>query len=246
MKGRQRSDGFATVEWTMALGLGLLVLAMAAQAGSTLLRFGLFEAHRAQWDQETFVAGAVLSGEVGRTSSPTDWRAHPGDSLSLRAFRGYAWICGSGPGSPATTTVVFQGDRDANPAKDSVLIHSADGGIGVVQLRARRAGRTRCGPPPGRPTEEWDLGAPVASEGILRLFESGTYSVGSGALRYRVGRGGRQPVVGARFDTTSSLRPRLTPTGRRAADLVLTSTPAPYRPTPLRFGRVVYSRRSIP
>ena len=45
--------------------------------------------------------------------------------------------------------------------------------------------------------ERWRLGAAPADPVLLRLFETGSYHLSGGALRYRRGSGGRQPLTAA-------------------------------------------------
>lgn len=238
--------GFASAEWIVAVALAFLLVGLCAGLVTRLVNFGFVQLRTAEWEQRTALASRVLGTELRRGVTPADWAVHPGDSVRLRAFRGMAWICGVRSSPSPRVYVVFAGDRSPNAAKDSVLVLNGTVATTAVRLRGRRSGAT-CPGLAGAPAEEWDLGPKPPREGILRLFESGAYSVGAGALRYRVGRGGRQPVVGSTFDTASGLRPLVSGiAGSTPAELVLIESAGPYRAAPVRVRSVARRRRSLP
>lgn len=127
----------------------------------------------------------VLRDELGAGLTDLDWTVFPPDSIRLRAFRGTGWPC-----APLvrglTIPVRWDGIRAPDPSKDSLLVLDGDGAWRVVDL----VGVTDSGVCAG-----WTLEAAVPSPILMRLFESGSYHFGNGALRYRRGGGGRQPLT---------------------------------------------------
>jgi hypothetical protein len=243
---RSGCGGFAAVEWVVAITLTLVVVALSAQSVQYLVRGGFVRLARAEWDQQAALAGSVLAAELRRASTPEDWAVYSGDSVTVRAFRGTGWICGTQPAPNPRVIVVFSGDRLPNPAKDSVLIHGAQGRPSVLPLRGRRSGAT-CPSFPLAPAEAWDVGGATPTRGIVRLFESGAYSISNGSLRYRAGRGGRQPVVGSTFDTASGLSAGPAGSlGGTSVELILREGFGPYRSGTGFYRRVARHRPSLP
>lgn len=243
---RSGRGGFAAFEWVLAITLTLVLVALSAQSVQHFVRRGFARLARAEWDQQAALAGSVLAAELGRASTPEDWTVHSGDSVRVRAFRGTGWICGTQPAPTPRVIVVFAGDRLPNPAKDSILIHGAQGRPSVRPLRGRRSGVT-CPALPLTPAEAWDVGGAIPTQGLLRLFESGAYSVSDGSLRYRAGRGGRQPVVGSTFDTASGLSagPTAGLVGT-SVELILREGFGPFRSGAGLYRRVARHRPSLP
>ena len=236
--------GALSVEWLIALLILSAVAALSTTAISTILRSGMTALVRADGGAQAHTAANVLRSELSRAAPGIDWSGASGDSLRLRAVRGSGWVCASSP-TGTTVAVVYTGDRAPNPAKDSVRIVNADGSTAVRKLRSRRTGLRCAGS--GLAAELWDLGPAPPKEAVLRLFESGTYAIDRGALRYRTGRGGRQPVAGVSFDSTSFLVGRTTsggPHGAVATRIVLPS--GPYRDRTVSHAGVMVGRRSLP
>lgn len=240
--GNQR--GALALEWLVAVSLVAVLATLSATAMVASLRRGMSVLVHVEGGAAAQAATNVLRSELSRAAPGLDWTAPSGDSLRIRAVRGTAWICGV-LGTGGRVTVVYRGDRTPNPAKDSVRILSADGSVEVRGLRARRT-RARC-PHTGLPADEWDLGPSPPQEAVLRLFESGTYAMDRGALRYRTGRGGRQPVAGVAFDSASSLTWQAAsgvPFGGVASHIAL--PPGPYRSQPQKHDAVLLGRRTLP
>jgi len=136
------------------------------------------------------IARHVLRRELRHGRPGVDWEAR-GDSIRLRAFRGVALVCGSDSAS-ASIIVSFSGDRAPDPSKDSLLLFD---GLGAGEARALRSVASS-GAACGGPSARWVLDRPVGRSAIVaKLFEHGSYGVSGGALRYRRGAGGRQPLT---------------------------------------------------
>jgi hypothetical protein len=148
------------------------------------------------------LAAIVIGKELRAGVRGRDWIGSALDSISLRAFRGWGPVCGWGSES-GRITVAYHGERAANPAKDSVLILTADGWR-RANLTGRASGPRSCETDLGGDSEVWTIDPPIPGALVVRIFERGSYHVSGGALRYRRGRGGRQPLTLDVFDSDRS------------------------------------------
>ena len=148
------------------------------------------------------LAGIVIGKELRAGVAGRDWLAPASDSLSLRAFRGWGVVCGVGA-EPGTIYLDYRGERAANPAKDSVLILTTEG-WGRADLTASSSWAQSCAMDLGADSEVWTIDPPVPGALVVRIFERGSYHVSGGALRYRRGLGGRQPLTSEVFDDDRS------------------------------------------
>ncbi len=148
----------------------------------------------------------MTSGAIGGTSVMSwrgrDWVVLASDSLALRAFRGWGPVCGSGT-EPGRIVVAYHGERMANPVKDSVLILTAYGWR-PADLTRRSSEVGSCATELGGASEAWTIDPPVTGALVARVFERGSYHISGGALRYRRGLGGRQPLTPDVFDDDRS------------------------------------------
>jgi hypothetical protein len=127
----------------------------------------------------------VVGAEI-RLTAASDISATSEDSVRLRAFRGGGHVCGVQDGS---VYVLYRGVRQPDPAKDSVLFLGPDG-VEARRLEAERQS-SECGG-----SLELDVDEPVPDAAAWALlFESGAYVLADGAVRYRRGEGGRQPLT---------------------------------------------------
>jgi len=148
----------------------------------------------------------VLATEVASGLASIDWNLS-GDELELRALRGAAVAC-SAQGSTGWRVAV-SGYRMPDPTKDSVLTFSETRGWQVSDLvRRTRTASLECHEIPGFSTEVWTLDPPISAGAAGIYFEHGAYRFSAGALRYRPGRGGWQPLTATSIDTDST---RMTP-----------------------------------
>lgn len=133
------------------------------------------------------VAHLVLGAEL-RTLGPADIAALTADSVRIRAIRGSGVICAI---DDRGILVRYAGVRRPDPAKDSVVVILQPATAGIAYGLEAVAGDGRCGGSlrlrlAGRP--------PGSTAGVALVFETGSYSL-AGALRYRRGAGGRQPLT---------------------------------------------------
>lgn len=147
----------------------------------------------------------VLDGEL-RHSATADRSVGP-DSVRLRAFRGVGIICER---NGSDVRIRYRGVRSPNPEKDSALVVTDSATAGVAFPVSGVAHDDGCGQ-----GYRLTLGEAVPTRGMVLVFETGSYYLTGGALRYRRGRGGRQPVTeavlaGAGFrDAAGTLMARL-------------------------------------
>jgi len=181
--------GATLVEAVAALTAGAFVCAgMAALFQAEQRLAGSRAARLARVETDRLVAG-VLRSELSTLVPDEDVGGTSGDTLALRLFRGLAVTC-TPPAGAGSVPVRFEGARDPDPTKDSVIVLPA--GPTMPLLASGRS----ASPCPGSGTLLlWELPAPVAQGTPLLLFERGTYALSGGALRLRRGREGRQPLT---------------------------------------------------
>lgn len=163
---------------------------------------------RAQRDELRFMelarsARVILRGDL-RVLAPADVAAATADSVRFRAFRGGGPVCG---GTGDDIWVRYQGSRAPDPAKDSVLLITGPGTEAVRGLRSVSGAPCASG-------LAFRLTETVEDAVYALLFETGAYHLSDGALRYRRGAGGRQPLtesllVRPAFDMRSPLHLRI-------------------------------------
>ena len=135
------------------------------------------------------VTALVLRAELRYAAAPD--RAIGADSIHLRAVRGTGVIC-SRDGD--VLRVRYRGVRRPDPEKDSVLVVSDSSSVGTP-FRVSAVASADDGP--CGPGYRLTLDGTPPGRGLVLLFETGSYHLADGALRYRRGRGGRQPVTEA-------------------------------------------------
>ncbi|MFQ5536171.1 MAG: hypothetical protein ACE5GJ_01845 [Gemmatimonadota bacterium] len=207
--------GLSVVELLVALLLGILLLSVVVGAMLGLERGVKGMADDADVLSTLRTASHLLRAETGNAREEAGaWIWGP-DSVALRIYRGWAWIC---PGSVVGSRLLVEvhGIRRPDPRKDSVLLVGGRAPRAVrLESRRRVGGACGAGPtsgpnagegdtPGGGPgegadpgwMESWTLSEPPPKDGVVaRFFERGAYHLFRGALRYRRGRSGRQPVT---------------------------------------------------
>jgi hypothetical protein len=142
----------------------------------------------------------ILEEEVRAGVPGRDWQVPRGDSMALRAFRGWALVLARESGaSPGEIVVCQRGIRKADSGKDSVLVLSEGGRWTAARLVWREVSHGACPGEAGFHRERWLL-EPVVPDAVLtRVYERGVYFIRDQALRYRRGRSGRQPMTPPRI-----------------------------------------------
>jgi hypothetical protein len=185
--------GFTVLEALVALLLSSLIVSLALGALARQRAAVRVLGERGERLAAVRVARHVL-GEEGRAAAGEGAWSVGSDSLALRAFRGNALVCGTRAGVPELYVVVA-GVRAPDPAKDSVLLVRLDGSVVARALVDRSSTSAPCALP-GPGVERWVLSAPVPPDVVAaRWFERGAYHLTAGALRYRRGLAGRQPLT---------------------------------------------------
>lgn len=204
----RKHDGITIVEVLVSLLLGLAVISLGWSALAHQRTIASRLASEMDLLSARRLAAIVIGKELRAGVRGRDWIGPVSDSLSLRAFRGWGPVCGW-DGEPGKIVVAYHGERMPNPVKDSVLILTADGWR-RAKLTGRVSGPPSCAMDLGGASEVWTIDPPVAGALVARIFERGSFHVNGGALRYRRGRGGRQPLTLDVFDHDgSSIEARL-------------------------------------
>lgn len=197
-KGTRREEGISVLETLFVL----ILLAAVAQGGWTVLaqyrKAASDVAERAEGLETVRTIAWLLPEEVSGGRPEEDWWASGGDSLALRAFRGVGLVKGGEVGGDELR-VCFRGIRSPNADKDSVLLLGKDGRWRAHELLGRVRAEDECPGLGGGWEEVWTL-SPDPGDAILgRVYERGSYHLVNGALRYRRGEGGRQPLTPERL-----------------------------------------------
>lgn len=188
--------GTSLVEVVIALLVGALVLQLALATVAALSRSAARLERDVEALQTTLLAEIALREEV-RVGTAVVWP----DSLGVRAFRGLGVPCGSGPAGGGIL-VRWRGARLPDPRKDSAEFVTASGVRSFGRLLRSEVEAAPCSRDPrfGSVRRLETDPAPPARTVLVRVFESGSYHLSDGALRYRAGRGGRQPLTPELFD----------------------------------------------
>ena len=197
---RRPPRGFTLVELIVALLVVSWIGAATLRAYAVLRTAGERTAAVSSATHAQRVLRSVLRAELGTGAPGVDWAAHAPDSIRLRAFRATAIPCG--PPVDSTLVVGVRGVRALDPSKDSVLVLTVDGRWEVAAVVGRVAGECDSRDMPfwsTSPTEveRWTLRPMPVAPVLLRVFETGSYHLADGVLRYRRGAGGRQPLTEA-------------------------------------------------
>ena len=203
---KSRNQGFSLLETVVSL----LLLAAVVQSGWVVLAHHRTAAShvgaRAEGLETVRTLAWLLQEEVSGGRPGGDWWADGKDSLALRAFRGVGLVKG-GVVADDQLRVCFRGVRSPNPEKDSILLLGKDGRWRAHDLRRRVRADDACPGLGGGWEEDWFL-SPEPGDAILgRVFERGSYHLVDGALRYRRGAGGRQPLTPERVQSGKFVAP---------------------------------------
>jgi hypothetical protein len=179
-----RPGATSVAELVLVAWLFALVLAGIARFANDQNRLAGLQRDRVRF-QEAARTGAVILGSELRFAAPGDVAAGR-DSVRLRAFRGGGRTCAV---DDESIRVLYRGVRQPDPSKDSVLLI----GPGAIHVRRLESAGTsgECGGSHRLRVE----GSPPPDAGYVLVFETGTYILADGAVRYRRGQGGRQPLT---------------------------------------------------
>lgn len=196
MTGRR---GHSLLEAIVALLSGAVVCGGVASLLVTDQRLAAARSPRLAREETIRIVTTVLRRELASIDPGADIRGAGGDSVALRLFRGFAVVCSlaSGP----RLLVRFQGEREPDPARDSVL-PLLPPGAAALPLRSSGSSGAACAG--AGALRVWDLGAGPPPGTPLLLFQQGTYAISGSAFRVRHGGEGRQPLTGEWLEDRSS------------------------------------------
>jgi len=190
---RLKPRGFTLVEAMVAL----LLLGIVVQGGWAVFSNFRVAAERtalaAQGLETVRTVGWVLSEELDGARAGQDWWPSSDSSVSLRAFRGVAWV--QEWENEGQVRVCYRGIRNPNPQKDSILTLSQEGVWVPRALEDRVRSVSGCAGENQGWVEIWQVEKGARGWRLARVFEVGSYHFSKGAFRYRVGEGGRQPLT---------------------------------------------------
>ncbi|HSJ12949.1 MAG TPA: hypothetical protein VK939_00955 [Longimicrobiales bacterium] len=188
MTGR---SGHSLAEMIVVLPLTSLLLALLLGTLVAQLRLARTITDRLGRAETERIAYAVLRQEL-RWTGAADIAAAADDSVTLRLLRAVGVVCRADADG---WLVAYRGWREPNPDKDSVLI--VDGqGERHAPLEGSTAATAPCGDSPARRLRA----GTDPSRGVVLLYERGSYHLAGGALRFRAGAEGRQPLTGEWLD----------------------------------------------
>lgn len=203
--------GISLTECMVALALGSVVTSAAATtlAGQARLLRAMM-AQQADAEAVRVTAG-VLRDELRWLDAATDIHGVAGDSMAFRVLRGSGIVCGA---TASELHVRYVGMRLPDATKDSILVLTARASHAAALQGAEPGGSCTTDPSADDPAADpvptgegvpfrLRLGdaADATDATLVAVFESGVYFVRDAALRYRLGREGRQPLTDERFAT---------------------------------------------
>ena len=215
MSGRRAATGpafrpgFSLTELLVVLALGGLVVAGAASVLGAQRRAFEALALGAEAMEAGRITRRLLHRELRSGSPGLDWTVGPGDSVRLRAYRGWGRVCPE-EGEAGTIRIRYRGLRAPNAEKDSLRVLTVDGLWTVSSLESWSWESGECGEPPEPGERDAVLrpGRDVPTPVLVRVFETGSYHLYGDAFRYRIGLGGRQPLTPLRLaGQGTSIRP---------------------------------------
>lgn len=192
-RGRPGRAGASLVELVLVLVLFSLVLGGLGRFAAGQGRLARTQLEATRFAEAVRASRIILAGDI-RAVSVHDVVAIGPDSVRIRAFRGGGGVCSV---SGAQLGVRYRGYRQPDPTKDSVALITA---VGEEYRAVEEVSYAGCD------GEGILLGmdaAAAAEPAFILVFETGAYHLADGALRYRRGMSGRQPLVEAILSPTS-------------------------------------------
>lgn len=191
-----KRPGHTLVELLFALTLGGMIATVALKLLQTQMTVARVTAERGRRAEALRTAAQVLTAETRLLVPERDVRALGPDSIALRAFRGAGIVCAL---EGTRAHLRFRGSRAPDPTKDSILVlrDTIFEAVGALVASVPAAG---CAAAAGEQIFALSSNLLLQTGDAVALFESGSYYLADGALRYRLGREGRQPVTNELFE----------------------------------------------
>ena len=195
--------GRSLIELVTVLAAGAIITGAAAATLVTGSGLGRLGAGRAETLADRRLAVTLLGHEVRTIVAGTDGFEMAADTVALRAFRASAIVCAA---DAASARLRVRGLRQPDPLKDSMIVLASTGPERVFPFAsAARVGVTAACPAlPDEYHMELRPGTGLVAGDITLFFERGAYHFSTGALRYRRGGSGRQPLTALSFDDDST------------------------------------------
>jgi len=183
-------DGHTFIEVIVVLLALSIITAVSAASLTTVTRLGRIAGDEAERLAARRTFALLVAWEVGSLMPGPDGLQLSADTFALRAFRGRGVVCAVG----STTRLNYRGLRAPDATKDSLLVLEGRTAEHTLPYTGGAWSPGSCVAPAGEQTLE------VTTPGldlhdIVLFFERGSYHIANGALRYRRGPGGRQPVT---------------------------------------------------
>jgi len=211
--------GFTLVETMVGLVASVLLIGAMAAVVIAVSHLERLTADRADVVAAGALAGTVVAQELRVLDARSDGFAIGRDSAALRAFRGSAIVCTV---DSTAAEVRYRGLRAPDPAKDSLLVLAGAGVERAQPLDGVGVGASSCLTRPGETAITLKPGTGMSAGDVVLVFERGSYHLISGALRYRRGASGRQPLTADIFlDDSSDFNPVI---GRTATGIAPETT----------------------
>jgi hypothetical protein len=183
---RNRIGAVSVAELVLVAWLFALVMAAIAGLATQQGRLAALQQDRVRFE-DAVRTGAVILGSELRPLTYQDLSVG-GDSVRIRALRGAGPVCAV---DGTAVHVRYRGTRAPEPDKDSLLLVGAGWEAPAAVVTATQS--SACGG-----SVRFLLHSPPSVAPALALvFETGAYSAFGGAIRYRRGQGGRQPLTEA-------------------------------------------------
>lgn len=196
---RSWRQGHTLVEMLVALVAGGLLLTGIGTILDAQARVAA-DIRRAALEADAVRTTAAVLGAELRYLLPEDVRAVTAESLAFRVVRGVAYPC-TAPGVAA-----WDGMRLPSTAKDSVAGALTGRTAALIDINNVAPGSLGADDPCARaalPLIRMVMEPEIPGEPAF-VFESGAYHVAAGALRYRLGAEGRQPLTEEWLDPAES------------------------------------------
>lgn len=202
LPGLRARHGLSLAEIVVSMTLASMVVLALTTAAIQHLRIGSHVVAQFEALDAMAVASAILTTETNDTR-PDDVLV-TADSLALRAFRGTALVCDT---VDSYVHLRYRGSRAPEPNKDSVLVLRHGTEQAFTFRTPTRLATLGCAPVETADAYSMRIDGDVRPADVLLFFQRGSYHLTDGALRWRSGAGGRQPLTAEVFERTSRFVP---------------------------------------
>lgn len=183
----RRAGTVTLAELLLTLAIFAIVATAAARTLPTQIRASRLQDDLVRRAELVRTVRVILGGELRWVTAGDIERDV--EAVRVRAFRGGGAVCG---GADGALDIRFGGVRQPDPSKDSVLLIGRGGSTEARALTAVAGGGCAAS------SLRIGLSEPPDREVLYALvYEVGSYRLTGGALRYRIGGAGAQPLTEA-------------------------------------------------